>query len=67
MCVAPVVNTSVFFVLYCGVGMSGQGPSAHCLEGEEVVIVNGARDRRKAVNKTWSEKKKTVASPGIVE
>jgi hypothetical protein len=47
--------------------MSGQGPSAHCLEGEEVVIVNGARDRRKAVNKTWSEKKKTVASPGIVE
>lgn len=45
------MKTSVFFVLYCGVGIKGKGPSAHCLEGEEVFIVNGARVKRTAVSR----------------
>lgn len=46
--------------------MRGQGPSAQGTEGEEVVIVKGARERRYAVKRTWREKKKTVVRPGIV-
>jgi hypothetical protein len=60
MCVAPVVNMSVFFVSYCGVVTSFIGPSAHCLAGAVLAIMYGDLVRSSPTRivamakKTWS-------------
>jgi len=57
------LGEDTFFIAYCGVVISGHGPSAQGLteEGVVAVMLDGARVRKKAITtKTACAAKKTI-------